>query len=149
MWISCFSSRTGASPPIPMKRGMTAPSPWTSFSRSFPPTERGDYRSPSIEVINGDGSAIFSGKVVDHRIYKGKVPDRGNAFSFGRRIRIRPTPWRSVWRTGKAVRPLPCFTAFLRRRTSLPVPSVLKTAGISFEPEPADVGDGGLPGFGI
>ena len=35
MWISCFSSRTGASPPIPMKRGMTAPSPWTSFSRSF------------------------------------------------------------------------------------------------------------------
>ncbi|MCI8453054.1 MAG: alpha-galactosidase [Lachnospiraceae bacterium] len=33
---------------------------------------KGDYRIPSIEVVNGDGSQIFSGKVSGYKIYKGK-----------------------------------------------------------------------------
>ncbi len=33
---------------------------------------KGDYRVPSMEVINGDGSQIFSGKVDGFKIYKGK-----------------------------------------------------------------------------
>ena len=102
---SCFSSRTGASPPIPMKRGMTAPSPWTSFSRSFPPTERATTGVPALRSLR-DGSAIFSGKVVDYRIYKGKYRIE-ECLLCGRRIRIGPIPWKSAWRTGKAVRPLP------------------------------------------
>ena len=48
-----------------------------TFSLDFLPQEfstdgKGDYRSPSIEVENGDGSFIFSGKVTGHRIYRGK-----------------------------------------------------------------------------
>lgn len=33
---------------------------------------KGDYRISSIEVVNKDGSQIFSGKAAGHRIYKGK-----------------------------------------------------------------------------
>ena len=47
------------------------------LQQEFSTDGKGDYRSPSIEVINGDGSAIFSGKVVDHRIYKGKYRIEG------------------------------------------------------------------------
>ncbi len=38
---------------------------------------KGDYRIPSIEVVNGDGSQIFSGKVSGYRIYKGKYTLEG------------------------------------------------------------------------
>ena len=47
------------------------------LQQEFSTDGKGDYRSPSIEVINGDGSAIFSGKVVDYRIYKGKYRIEG------------------------------------------------------------------------
>lgn len=38
---------------------------------------KGDYRIPSIQVINGDGSQIFSGKVDGFQIYKGKYTIQG------------------------------------------------------------------------
>ena len=38
---------------------------------------KGDYRSPSIEVVNGDGSTIFSGKMAGYKIYKGKYCIKG------------------------------------------------------------------------
>ncbi len=37
----------------------------------------GDYRISSMEVRNGDGSRIFSGKYAGHRIYKGKYTLEG------------------------------------------------------------------------
>ena len=42
------------------------------LQQEFSTDGKGDYRTPSIEVINGDGSGIFSGKVADYRIYEGK-----------------------------------------------------------------------------
>lgn len=34
--------------------------------------QQGDFRTPSIEVVNGDGSYSFNGRVADFRIIKGK-----------------------------------------------------------------------------
>lgn len=41
----------------------------------------GDYRISSMEVRNGDGSRIFSGKYAGHRIYKGKYTLEGRLIS--------------------------------------------------------------------
>jgi len=38
---------------------------------------KGDYRIPSIEVVNGDGSQIFSGKFDGYEIYSGKYQVKG------------------------------------------------------------------------
>ena len=40
------------------------------LAQEFSTDGKGDYRIPSIEVINGDGSRIFSGKVDGYKIYK-------------------------------------------------------------------------------
>ena len=42
------------------------------LNQEFSTDGKGDYRSPSIQVVNPDGSRIFSGKVKDHRIFPGK-----------------------------------------------------------------------------
>lgn len=53
-----------------------------TFSLDYLPQEystdgKGDYRIPSIEVVNKDGSQIFSGKYAGHEIYKGKYKVEG------------------------------------------------------------------------
>ena len=40
--------------------------------QEFSTQQQGDFRTSSIEVVNGDGSYSFHGKVTDHRILKGK-----------------------------------------------------------------------------
>ncbi len=40
--------------------------------QEFSTQQQGDFRTSSIEVVNGDGSYSFHGKVTDHRISKGK-----------------------------------------------------------------------------
>lgn len=47
------------------------------LAQEFSSDGKGDYRIPSIEVLNCDGSQIFSGKVESHRIYRGKYPLKG------------------------------------------------------------------------
>ncbi len=47
------------------------------LAQEFSTDGKGDYRIPSIEVINGDGSRIFSGKVDGYKIYKGKYCTTG------------------------------------------------------------------------
>ena len=39
--------------------------------QEFSTQQQGDFRTSSIEVVNGDGSYSFHGKVTDHRISKG------------------------------------------------------------------------------
>jgi alpha-galactosidase len=53
-----------------------------TFSLDYVPQEystdgKGDYRIPSIGVVNADGSQIFSGKVDDYKIYDGKYTIKG------------------------------------------------------------------------
>lgn len=40
--------------------------------QEFPALQQGDFRTPAIELTNGDGSYVFDGRVKDFRIYKGK-----------------------------------------------------------------------------
>lgn len=47
------------------------------LAQEFSTDGKGDYRIPSIQVINGDGSQIFSGKVDGYEIYKGKYRVEG------------------------------------------------------------------------
>lgn len=47
------------------------------LQQEFSTDGKGDYRSPSIEVINGDGSSIFSGKMAGYKIYRGKYCIKG------------------------------------------------------------------------
>lgn len=47
------------------------------LAQEFSTDGKGDYRIPSIEVANGDGSRIFSGKVSGYKIYKGKYEVKG------------------------------------------------------------------------
>jgi alpha-galactosidase len=43
-----------------------------SYPQEFSSNDAGDYRVPSIELVNGDGSYSFVGKYKTHRIYEGK-----------------------------------------------------------------------------
>lgn len=43
-----------------------------AYPQEFSSNDAGDYRVPSIELINSDGSYAFVGKYKSHRIYKGK-----------------------------------------------------------------------------
>ncbi|MBQ9111960.1 MAG: alpha-galactosidase [Clostridia bacterium] len=43
-----------------------------AYPQEFSSNDAGDYRIPSIELVNGDGSYAFVGKYVRHRIYDGK-----------------------------------------------------------------------------
>lgn len=43
-----------------------------AYPQEFSSNDAGDYRIPSIELVNGDGSYAFVGKYHSHRIYKGK-----------------------------------------------------------------------------
>ncbi len=47
------------------------------LAQEFSTEGKGDYRTPSISVVNGDGSRIFSGKVDGYTIYKGKYSLEG------------------------------------------------------------------------
>ena len=47
------------------------------LSQEYSTDGKGDYRIPSIEVVNADGSQIFSGKVDGYKIYKGKYTLEG------------------------------------------------------------------------
>src|SRR5699024_8907346 len=40
--------------------------------QEFSTQQQGDFRTTSIEVVNGDGSYSFNGRVVDYKIKKGK-----------------------------------------------------------------------------
>lgn len=40
--------------------------------QEFPTLQQGDFRTPALEIVNGDGSYVFDGRVKDFRIYKGK-----------------------------------------------------------------------------
>lgn len=42
------------------------------LAQEFSTDGKGDYRTPSIEVINGDGSQIFSGKFAGYEMFPGK-----------------------------------------------------------------------------
>lgn len=43
-----------------------------AYPQEFSSNDAGDYRIPSIELVNTDGSYAFVGKYKSHRIYKGK-----------------------------------------------------------------------------
>ena len=43
-----------------------------AYPQEFSSNDAGDYRIPSIELINADGSYAFVGKYFSHKIYKGK-----------------------------------------------------------------------------
>ena len=47
------------------------------LQQEFSTSGKGDYRSPGIELVNSDGSRIFSGKVSSYKIYKGKYCVKG------------------------------------------------------------------------
>lgn len=47
------------------------------LAQEFSTDGKGDYRTSSVEVINRDGSRIFSGKVTGHEIYRGKYEVKG------------------------------------------------------------------------
>ena len=43
-----------------------------AYPQEFSSNDAGDYRIPSIEVVNTDGSYAFVGKYKSHKIYSGK-----------------------------------------------------------------------------
>ncbi len=43
-----------------------------ALPQEFSTQQQGDFRTPSIEVVNGDGSYSFNGRAADYRIIKGK-----------------------------------------------------------------------------
>lgn len=52
--------------------------------QEFTTLQQGDFRVPSIEVINADGSYSFNGRVKSHKIYEGKYEIPGMPSSFAR-----------------------------------------------------------------
>ena len=77
------------------------------FPQEFSSDGCGDFRKPSIEVKNGDGSTAFLGKVKKYRIYSGKysIPGLPSLFAMKTGRKKKKRHWKKwiptrIWTAG-------------------------------------------------